>query len=448
MFMLIKLFFTLLFALNLFWVFLGVKSRSAVSISVWFVVGCSYFLLVPLSLLIFFGDYESPGFPLTFDINKSGVSSDIALVFSLLTILNFVFFITSRRNGALTSQDLAERVAHKKCAWGIIKFSSTLIFFYYAAMVAIAGGIWEFFDTYWYERGAAIGGPVQLLLALMISATEVLLVAGFVVVNLPFCSHSRVSLNSKENYLVGAALIFILIFSGNRIGIVWAAIGYVVICVRTRDYGFLRLFLPAMPFILFLSSGWTFLRGFITDPLQGFENYNNFFQFFSFSQLVSYSLLGIFEPWTILVLLATIRSFEDHALLLGSTVFGGFMKNFGFGHGFESTNISIIVADVLMPGEDTSLPPTIFGEVYVNFGMLGLIFFVFSISFCFFIKRIFGGRLHESGVLRALGCIWCLASVRFPLVTSIGILFVSLALFYVFRLWHLVSVWLRLNRRL
>jgi hypothetical protein len=305
--------------------------------------------------------------------------------------------------------------------------------------IYFSGGISQFFSSYWFNRSeemfSTLGRIPTLVLLFLLEALVIAVTACFVSLNY----YKKAIFNSRliniPNFLFLTACLFFLISSGNRIHIVWALIGFAFYTIKLNGIkSFWKLASIAL-IITIPAAIWTFVRGNLLDFANASTNIDNYLNLIEATDLIFFVAISVFEPVGPLILLTVFDTFSLDNLLYGSSIFGGLFSNLGLINSNEITNISVILGQSILQEDATSLPPGIIGELYANFWLAGPIFIAFILIITELVSKNYTKKAQDFTLWPAALSVAALASIRFPLVTFIGIfIFLSFIVFIFDRL--------------
>ena len=405
----------------------------------WFVGGIIYFYIAPMLLMILYGNYQVPLFPLKYSSEMLELRMPILVFFLYTCFLTNILYFISRNDSkhfievnSFNSKDLINRYSN------ILSFLSIALIFLIMIKIYFSGGISQFFSSYWFNRSeemfSTLGRIPTLVLLFLLEALVIAVTACFI----SFNYYKKAIFNSKliciPNLLFLIACLFFLVSSGNRISIVWALIGFAFYSVKISGIKSLWKLASVALIIALPAALWTFVRGNLLDFATATDNMNNYFDLIDASDLIFFIAISVFEPVGPLVLIHVFNTFGLDNMLFGSSIFGGLLSNLGLTDGNQITNITVVLGQSILNDDATSLPPGMIGELYANFWVVGPILFTFILI----VAEITSRDRFNTALNKRLGpsaiSVAALASVRFPLVTFIGIfLFLLLIIFIVDR---------------
>jgi hypothetical protein len=392
----------------------------------WFVGGLIYFYLSPIVVMVLYGFYQAPLFPITYLAENTSYRMPVFALVSFISILTILLSLLRPRAKRIVENRSKVFIPAEYALWRrFSQITSVSLITLVLIKILLSGGIYEYFNAYWYSRGAAasqaIGHGAYLLFEFFTEGMLICCTAGVVGVNYISRCHSVDKGILQANLLFFFAAFVFLIASGNRIHIVWALFGYMLLSLQIVGWRSIwRLGLIAS-LIAVPAMAWTFVRGNLLNLAVATENIGNYSELISSKDKLFFVVMSVFEPVGGLVLLETLKEFSSENYLLGKTIYGGFLSNIGLIASGESTNISVIMGELIINEEGMSLPPGILGELFANFGIAGLVLLFLGLVVSHLLARNSHSPNTLNGFVFASLAVMGLAIVRFPLVTGLAI---------------------------
>src|SRR5437667_2554005 len=241
-------------------------------------VGIGYFMLAPLTVLVFNGGYTIPAF---YDVNEQYSSVDLStgryvipmLVIWLALLLSFlvVVLLTPKPEfpgfyGGIHVDDWKlKRILLLTLALSVID---------YLAMIKIYGGLESFLVSHWYRRQEEMVsqlGDIFVLYARVSLANQILFTSSAAI---NFARQvQRRKLDWGFSVLIVFALLLQMVMSGNRIFIALFGLAFLTSCWVYNRKRLIATLLIASPALLLLFSAWAYLRHDLTTIAEDIPTY-------------------------------------------------------------------------------------------------------------------------------------------------------------------------------
>ena len=338
-------------------------------------IGLSYFLILPLCLLIANGGYHVP-----FSYNVQGRWGDVDLSdfnyfipfliiwLSLMLTACFLIILMPPINSCTRSAYFCLKLSIGKLR-NIILTCSAIIIVNWVVTIILMGGIQNYMLLHWYTRFETsieqwgyffilfqhITGALQIILT---SATALLI------------NTSSKKLISKYAFFIFALSMVLLnmIMTGNRI---YIALMMLYICsslLLQRKFKAVSIFIIILPVFVIFFSTWSHVRGGMDDLSTSISNYQASKKYED--NKIMNALINVTEGSNVMMLLHIMRDFGTrYDLLYGAT----YSRAVTFPiprsiYPNRQQNFTTILAELYEPGVTVSYNSTALGEMYANFG--------------------------------------------------------------------------------
>jgi len=338
-------------------------------------IGLSYFLLVPLTILTLNGGYKTPllddSSPLWGEVYLSDpvfLSPYFVIWLSMILICAVIFLFCpgsapKEQGGAIISRRKLEQVILVPMALSVVNWILT---------IWLVGGLADFLVSHWYLRNNDLserfGGAFTL-------DTRVAL-CNQIIFTGAAALHTGLALKERAAHWKFMSLIWFffvaeMVMSGNRIYIAIYLLALLASCWLYGRKKIIAAVLAASPILILVFSVWGAVRhdvSRIPESVSGIaENADE-------SNGALSSLMHSTEGPAVMLLMHMINDFGNrYDYLYGSTysrVFTFFVPRSIYPSRPE--NFTSLAASLYQPGDITSLGSTALGEAWANFGILGI----------------------------------------------------------------------------
>jgi O-antigen polysaccharide polymerase Wzy len=339
-------------------------------------MGVTYFLVIPFTLITLNGGYRSPQ---SYDYNKwadvdlSNVMyfRPFALVW-LSLMLNCVvasfFDLSSRENEEPPSPISRGKLEH------VILITMALSLSAWSVMIWLVGGIGEFLVSHWYTRIDDLVeqyGAAFVLFDHVNEANQIVFAAAAAL----YTSMGLKNRATKWPFTLLIVVFFLIemVMSGNRIFFAIYLLAFLSSCWVFERKKIIVAMLIASPAIALIFGAWAAVRHDLTDVT---ESATSYVTDDSVRNRAMTGMMGITEGTDVVLLMHMINDFGGKFDYLYGRTYGRlltfFLPKSVYPH--RPSDFTILAANLYEPGESTSLASTSLGEAYGNFGFIGIFF--------------------------------------------------------------------------
>ena len=403
-------------------------------------VGLSFFVVLPLTIIVLNGGYSVPSYYGvegdwgSLDLRESRFLLPYLFVWLnlVLVALTAAFLCRERPMAARLDSQFDIRAAKLKYALLICVGLTVLDV---SINVYLRGGIANYFILNWYTRSeeslATYGDAfvmyqfMNLSLQLALTATACLCVA-------------QKMQTGRGGWPLMVALATVglnMIMSGNRIFVALLLLFIGAAALYHRRYRAIAKMALAAPFLVVAFAVWAQIRGALSDPVAAIDRHIASASTYEGNYVLN-RLIDVTEGTNVLVLLNITNDFGGrYPYLAGST----FLKAVTFWiprsvYPDKPESLPTITARLYEPEADTSINSTIIGEMYANFGPFTLVLMPFITILIFAVDRWVSRRLSRNYLFCTalfLAFAWMARASFSDNVVMIGIAFLFI---WVFRL--------------
>jgi oligosaccharide repeat unit polymerase len=339
-------------------------------------VGLGYFILAPLTVLVFNGGYSIPDIIgandryASVDLTSPTYFLPMTVIWLalLLSFLSILLFAPSRAQAASEPSPWLNEQKLKR----ILLFTSGLSLLDYVFEIRMAGGMEAFLASHWYVRQdelfARFGDPFVLYSRMSLANQIIFASSAALYVGLHLQGRAR---NWRFMALIAFFLITQMVMSGNRIFIALFGLAFLTSCwVYGRKQMILKLLIIS-PAVLLVFSVWAYVRHDISDLGEEIASHAQA----DVGNRVTTTLIDTTEGSCVMILLHMVNDFGSKFDYLYGV---SYTKAITFVlprriYPDKPNNFPTLLADLYEPGEITSLGATQLGELYANFGVLSVL---------------------------------------------------------------------------
>ena len=339
-------------------------------------VGLAFFLLLPLTLIVLNGGYESPAF---YAVSSSHANVNLS---SLETVLPFLITWASLLFSFLTVLFFAPATSHERerdeiiidipLLKKVILVTTCFAIIDYVATIQLVGGVERFLVTNWYLRGtdllASLGDRYVLYLWLA-QANQIVYTAAAVLF-----THSQARKGAIEwrfTALLIVIFLFHIAFQGERIYLALYLISLVTSCWLYGRKRVVAALLTIAPVLALVFSAWAYFRNAPTDIAKNIPVYMDA----DLGNRAVTILMDACDGSDTVFLFHIINDFGDKYPLLYGTSYAralSFIVPRSL-YPDKPKGFALQLAEIYEPGETTSFAATELGELYANFGPISIL---------------------------------------------------------------------------
>ena len=383
------------------------RSNHAATPLMGWMVGLSFFLILPLAILVLNGGYELPVHYGVFGRwGKVDLSDPVYLYpflviwTSLMLTAAAVYVFTPKANwSSRFSRDWRLSMPRLRM---VILVCTGIALTDWTVSIILMGGIQNYFLLHWYTRyrdALEWGGHLFVLYQHIAIAIQIVLTGATALLTVATIQRQ----NRSYGLLLLAFVILILnmIMTGNRIYIAMFMLYIITVLIVNRRYRLILMLGLVAPVIFIFFSAWAHIRGGLGDLSATIANYVD--SKASDDNMVMSTLIDATEGANVMLLLHIIRDFgSQYDLLLGET----YTKAITFViprsiYPDKPESFTVITAKLYMPESETSLSSTTLGEMYANFGIFAVLLLPMITVAILLISRAITTRLHRHALLSA-----------------------------------------------
>jgi hypothetical protein len=403
-------------------------------------IGLAYFLLLPLTILVLNGTFELPP---KFDVGQAWGRVDFVTTRFLLPYLivwasliascMYVYLFSpavpqENREPPPGSASALERTIWITMAMSVVDWAFT---------IHLVGGLDVFLLSHWYHRNEELasryGDSFILLEHISLVNQLIFTSAAALYASLGLRRHRT---NWIFTCIIQMFFLFEIVISGNRIFFACYLLAFLASCWIFGRRKILLGMLAVSPMIILIFSLWATARHDLTaipDLLGGaLQEESDSRPMTSITNVT----MDATEGMDTLLLLHIPNDFGNHIPYLYGLSYSRALTSpiprFIYPH--KPKNFTQLLADVYLPGAETSFNATAMGEMYANFGPLTLILFpLLSLSMAFLAVWA-DNQQTRHGLLLPLLFVLSVWATRSTLEDSFIILLLAYSLIFIFRL--------------
>lgn len=433
-FILLALFIGGLFAFTLFSL---IRDGMAISAISGWVIGIGYFICAPLEIVLLNGGFSlSDRHPIGGNYGEITFKSDdliyalcviavnVLIILGIICVLGFHSRQDKKRRQPSIPNLYIDWEAFRRITYCLF----AILLIEWSVSIYAYGGIESYLFSHWYTRAddaiEKIGELFLIYLRLSQSLQILLAGLGVIVVLGYFGEKNGVGLSNRQPKLSDFAYILIfaalgVIFSGNRIFIALLMIGASYSFFLAKPKIAVIFGVLGAPAVAFGASFWTVARGNYGNLDWALDYY--FGKMDSLGYEISNAFFEMFEGVNMTLLFRIVEDFGGKfEFMQGASL----VKSLTFVlprsiYPDKPPPLTVILAKLYEPGAETSLIPTVLGEMFMNFGAFGILV-IGAITFLLYLYS-YRGRHLTSGRPILSVCIFVSAmnAVRFPVAESI-----------------------------
>lgn len=390
-------------------------SRTVTPLLGW-LIGISYFILLPLLVLVVNNGYVLPahygakGVWREVDLSNNEYLYPFMIIWSSLLFTAFAAYAITTR-AAIRASALGWWISVRKLR-RVIVVCALIMLVQWAVQISAAGGVTDFVFENWYTRYDEVLKRVGNLFVLYeyfaLALAAVFTAAMAVLIEVILKEHTR----HYRLLLFGAVIELLnMVVTGNRIFIALILLyGFIAVILHKRAR-LIWVGLFALPILAIAFNLWAQVRGDLRGIVNGYYPAIS-----SQSHSPTVMLMNVTEGGDTMLLLHVIKDYgERYGFLNGATyakVFTFFIPRRIYPEKVQ--NFALIAAKEYEPGINTSLNSTVLGEMYANFGIFTLILMpMFTLAIAAVSRWAIRRRHRHSlfGVVLFLFTVWFTRSV-------------------------------------
>jgi len=399
-------------------------------------VGLGFFVVAPLSLMVFCGGYELPEY-IHMDIywheisfkNGNFLLPYLVVWLTLMSCCLAIYFFPQTKAGAKLNKGSPVQSRVEK----VLLLSIGITIVDWVITIKLVGGFEAFLISHWYERGDDLVsqlGDSFVLLSHISMANQALFTAALSVYTWMALQGQRIRWSIFSFGLLAA--LAEVVMTGNRIYLATFLLAFFTSCVLCSRKKIIVGLLITSPLLAIVFSAWAAVRHDLTDIPGSAAAYMD-------DGLANHTVSSAFdvtEGMDILLAMHMIRDFgSKYDYLYGSSysrsilsfvprsIFPGKPETFtGF------------LAGIYVPNVLTSLNATAIGEMYANFGPATLLIFPLFTFGIVLLSRWENAHWHENGLLSALLFVLMIWTARVTVEDSFVLLLLALCIMRLFRM--------------
>lgn len=416
-----------------------------------FLIGITFFILFPFSMLTFVGNFSlnplsgARGEWASVNLSENSFIYPYLVIWTILLMCGLIMTIIFSKDALYKNKGLnpnkfyINKGLYKRIVFILICSMSVQIYDWVSIIIKF-GGISNYLGYHWYMRNDLLfntHGGSYILLTKIFHSNKMIFTSAGVLYTLAFFSRGS-KFFSRPSMFLGLIICFhllIILLSGNRIYfalyLLLTVSGFFIFNLKKPLMGITLSF----PILVFVFSAWSYTRSTLTDFGEAFEGYIENLK--DMNNGVISMFFDISEGSNMLVTFHIINDYgKVFDYLNGATYFKvfapllpDFIKNID--------SFTVIVGTNYMPGNNLSLNSTIISEVYANFGLWILIVLplICLLLICISNKLNFYQNPIFSVVTSSIVC-WFVRSVfsdnLIGLVIAMSILFCELLIYNFF----------------
>lgn len=369
------------------------------------ILGLAFFVLAPLTLIVFNGGYQIPSF---YQVNDSYSKVDLstgeflipivvvwaALLFSFLAVLSFTPAAGEWQQG---TKGIINEFRLKKT----LIVTVGLAIFTYIMMIRMVGGVSVFLVSHWYNRQEQLVGRLgdaYVLFSQFSQANQILFTAAAALFT--HLEVKRRKVDWSFSILIMFCFLLQIAMTGNRIFFALYLVSFAASCWLYRRKQPIAILLAAAPVLIFVFSAWNFFRHDLSTIAKDIPAYTEG----DLGNRSMTSLMDAFEGNDVMILLHMINDFGNrYDYLYG----GSYARTLYFLiprsiYPEKPAGFSVHMAALYEPGNLGSLAVTQFGECYANFGPFSLLLFPLATGIVMKFSSSSAGQMQSHALLSAV----------------------------------------------
>jgi hypothetical protein len=418
----------------------ALKASRGLNLLLGWLVGLGFFLLVPLSIIVLNGGFR---LPLKFDVGQAWGRVDLSTTEFLLPYLivwtsllasciALYFFLPYSARGVGKENKISLR-ALERAIWVTIVIS----LLDWMTLIHLVGGLDVFLVSHWYHRSEDLVskyGDSFVLLEHLSLVNQLIFTSAAAL----YTSLGLRSRDTRWKFIAIILLFFLLeiVMSGNRIFFACYLLAFLSACwIHDRRKLFFGM-VALSPIIILIFSLWASVRHDLTDISDSLDTALQEESGSPLAASVVNVTMDATEGIDTLLLLHVPNDFGNRVPYLYGVSYSRAITSpiprFLFPQ--KPINFTEYLAQVYLPGEETSLNATAVGEMYANFGPLTSVFFpLLSLGIAFLSKRASEEELRH-GLLPTLLFVLAIWAARSTLEDSCVMLALAYVIILLFRL--------------
>lgn len=342
-------------------------------------VGLSFFLILPLCILILNGGYQMPvSYHVSGRLGNLDLS-DSAYVFPFLVIWSSLMLTASTLLAVFSIRSTPTMAVPRYTISipklrAIIIVSSAAILASWVLAIIWLGGIQNYFLLHWNTRFQNVmknWGSLLVLFQHATNALQILLTAATaLLIGASLQKHTR-----TYGILIFALIMAVLdmIMTGDRIYIALLMLYVGNLLLLQRRLRLIFLLIMALPVLVLFFSAWAHVRGGLGNISSSIANYQ--YEREKQPDKLMDSLVDVTEGSNVIMLFNIIRDFGSrYDYLYGAT----YARAFAFFiprsiYPDRTQPFTLTTAELYQPGVNTSISSTALGEMYANFGIFSVL---------------------------------------------------------------------------
>ena len=355
-----------------------IRSSEGLTPLLGWLAGLGYFLLSPLALITVLGGYAlPPAYDVGQDWHAVTLTNARFLVPFLVVWLCLMgaclavqlFHVGGRQEARDTPAAVSRQGLERAI---LITMGLTVV--NWTLLVWLVGGIEEFLISHWQQRGedlVARLGDSYVLADHLFRANQVVFTAAAAL-------YTGLGLKNRDTNWKFTSLIILfflleVVLTGNRIYFAIYLIAFFILCLQLRRKKTIIVMLAASPVLILVFSAWSSVRHNLTEIPDSVADYNEA----DFGNRTTEALINVTEGINSLLMLHIINDFGNrqdylYGLTYSRAATSLIPRRF---YPQKPENFTLMMANLYLPGEQTSLNATAVGEMYANFGPFSLLLF-------------------------------------------------------------------------
>lgn len=368
-------------------------------------VGLSFFVVLPLVIIVLNGGYSVPSY---YGVTGNWGSLDLSdsryllpyffVWTNLILVALTAGFLGIRR--AATAQLYAQfAIKDSALKWAVLACAALTVLDL-SVNIYLRGGIFNYFVLNWYTRSAdslaAFGDAYVLYLFLTLGLQLTLTATACLCI-------VRKMHSGKGGWLLSASLgtmTLNMVASGNRIFFALLLLFFGAQCIYERRYRAIVKTAFMAPILVVAFAVWAQVRGSLADPIAALNQHIESATAYEGNYFLN-RLLDATEGTNIIFLLNITKDYgERYQYLAGLTI----LKAVTFWvprsiYPEKPDSFPVITARLYEPGEETSISSTVIGELYANFGYFTIVLMPFLTAVIFAVDCWISRRLTRNLLL-------------------------------------------------
>lgn len=339
-------------------------------------VGLSYFVLAPLTVLTLNGGFRFP--------DAYGLSGDwwdvdlsrprflfpyVVIWLSLMLTCAVVYFLCP----ASPHKQGSDYVISRRKLERVLRITMVLSVLDWVLIVWLIGGIAEFMVSHWYTRQDPLVerfGSVFILYMRFSLANQILFTGAAAL----YTGEGLKYRNTRRGFtsLILLFLLLEIVMSGNRMFFAFYLLAFLTSCWLYGRKRIIVTMLAVSPLIVLVFSAWAWVR---QDVTRIPDSVGTYIVHADLGNRAVTSLMDVTDASAVMLLMRIINDYgSKYDYLYGSTYSRPFTFFYArIFHSERPPDFTAITASVYEPGADTSLGSTSLGEAFANFGFFGIL---------------------------------------------------------------------------